>query len=64
MTIAETLKAKIAESGMSINAIALEIGTPQVVLWRWVVGERDNLRLDTADKLAEFFGLELRPKRR
>jgi transcriptional regulator with XRE-family HTH domain len=59
--LAEQLRAMIQQSGMSTRAVAAAVGMPQPVLQRFVAGDRENIRLDTADKLAEFFGVELRP---
>lgn len=60
-TIAETLRTAIAESGENLAAIGRAAGIPQPVLWRFMAGERD-LTLRTADKLLEYFRLEIRPK--
>jgi transcriptional regulator with XRE-family HTH domain len=57
----QLLKA-IRDSGMTVNAIAVESGIPQPVLHRFERGKRD-LTLTTAQKLAEYFGLELRPRK-
>jgi plasmid maintenance system antidote protein VapI len=45
-----------------VNAVAVEAGVPQPVLHRFMTGERD-LTLRTAQKLADHFGLELRPRK-
>ncbi len=60
-TIADTLRTAIAESGETVYAIAKGTGIAQPVLWRFMAGERD-LTLRTADKLLDYFGLEIRPK--
>jgi len=57
-TMANQLKKAIRDSGMSINAIAIETEIPQPVLNRFVNSERD-LTLTTADKLLRYFNLEL-----
>ena len=62
--LAGQLRAMIEQSGMNTNAVAVAVGIPQPVLHRFVTGDRENIRLDTADKLAEFFGVELRPARK
>jgi hypothetical protein len=60
--LADQLREAIENSGRSINSIALAAGVPQPVLQRFVSGERD-IRLETADKLADYFGMRLtRPK--
>ena len=47
-----------------IASIAKEAGIPQPVLWRFVNGERDAIRLDTADKLCQLFSMRLtKPKK-
>ena len=65
-TMIDQLRGAVHDSGLSVNAIALGADIPQPVLQRFVSGERDNLRLDTADKLAAYFGMRLttpcRPK--
>jgi hypothetical protein len=58
--MAETLRKVIQDSGKPIAAIAKEAGIAQPVLHRFFTGERDNLRLDTVEKLARYFKLELR----
>jgi plasmid maintenance system antidote protein VapI len=61
-TMADHLRKKIEGSNKTVNAIAIEAGVPQPVLYRFVNGERD-LTLSTAQKLADYFKLELRLKR-
>jgi len=62
-TMAETLRKAVEDSGMTVAAISRGAGIAQPVLHRFVSGERD-LTLRTADKLAVYFGLELRPRAR
>ena len=62
MTMTRTLLAAMKAYG-SVYAVARDSGLHQAQLQRFATGER-TLRLDTADRLAEFFGLELRPKRK
>ena len=59
-TIAETLKAAIEASELPFLTLQQRTGVTRQSLMSFVKGER-TLRLDMADKLAEFFGLELRP---
>ena len=61
--IADQLRKAIEDSELSVTAIARAAGIPQPVLHRFYTGERD-LTLTTADKLIEYFGLELRSKQR
>ena len=58
MKPSETLLAVIKDSDLSINSIAQASGVEQSSLHRFQAGERDIL-LQTVDKLAEYFGLEL-----
>lgn len=52
------LKAAIEESGLTRYKIAQDTGIEQASLCRFVQGET-SLRLDKADALAEYLGLEL-----
>jgi plasmid maintenance system antidote protein VapI len=61
-TLADQLRKAIKDSGKTVNAVAVEAGIPQPVLHRFAAEERD-LTLDTADKLARYFGLTLKPER-
>jgi predicted transcriptional regulator len=60
--MADRLRKAIQESKKTVNAIAVESEIPQPVLYRFVTGERD-LKLTTVQKLADYFGLELRPRK-
>ena len=61
MALAETLKQAIEDSGLSLYRISQDSGLDYAALHRFANGERD-LRLETADILVEYFGLELKPK--
>ncbi len=62
--LADQLRAMIAGSDMTLNALAVAVEMPEPVLHRFVSGVRENIRLDTADKLAAYFGVKLTaPKR-
>ncbi len=62
-TLTDQLLEAIENSGKSINSIAMAADVPQPVLQRFASGERD-IRLDTAAKLATYFGMKLtKPKR-
>lgn len=56
--ITEALKAAIGASGMSIKALQRETGVSRQSMMHFMRGSR-TLRLDIADKLANYFGLEL-----
>ena len=58
-TLTKQLLEAIQQSGMSINAIAKGSGVSQSTLQRFTSGERDKIRLDTASRLADYFGMRL-----
>jgi plasmid maintenance system antidote protein VapI len=62
-TITDVLRRTIAASGMALIAIERATGVKRASVMRFLRG-RQSLRLDMADRLADFFGLELRPKRK
>lgn len=62
-TITETIKVAMEESGISRYQIAKDTGILQTSLSRFIRGET-SLRLDKADLLAEYLGLELVEKRK
>jgi plasmid maintenance system antidote protein VapI len=59
--ISDLLRRTIVESGVSYNALQRETGVTRASIMRFVRGSQ-SLRLDRADRLAEFFGLELRKR--
>jgi plasmid maintenance system antidote protein VapI len=60
MTISDDLRDAIRDSGKSVTALAKECGVPQPMLTRFVNGK--DVRLETANKLAAYFGLTLQPE--
>lgn len=58
-SISEQLKTAIAASGKSVYGLAKESGIAHPVILRFIAGERD-IRMASADKLAETLGLELK----
>lgn len=65
MAISEQLREAIRDSGLSVYRIAKDSGIPQQTLQRFLTDERDIRLGQTADKLAEFFGMKLtQPKRK
>ena len=56
--ITGVLRQAIIESGLPLLRIANETGVQRASLSRFVRG-KNSLRLDVADKLAAYFGLEL-----
>jgi plasmid maintenance system antidote protein VapI len=58
MTPSERLRQSIRECKKSANQIARETGISQPTITTFLNGR--DLRMETADKLAAYFGLELR----
>ena len=63
LSLSEALRQAIAESKLSFLALERETGVFRQSLMKFAKREQ-SLRLDMADKLAEYFGLELRPQRK
>jgi plasmid maintenance system antidote protein VapI len=59
----EGLKQAIRDSRMALIAIERATGVKRASITRFMRGDQ-SLRLDLADKLAEYFGLEVKPKRK
>ena len=62
-TITKALRDAINDSELSFAALERETGVVRQSLMKFARGER-SLRLDMADKLAEYFGLELTERKR
>jgi plasmid maintenance system antidote protein VapI len=63
MSLTAQLRKAIKTSGVSLYRIAKDSGIPWAVVQRFATGER-QIKLDTADKLADYFGMRLTaPKR-
>lgn len=60
--MADRLRKAVRDSKKTVNAIAVESKISQPILYRFMAGERD-LKLRTAQKLADYFGLELGPRK-
>ena len=61
--LAEQLRRAIAASGLTPYRIATDAGVDRAIMTRFVNGDR-GLTLDTASRIADYLGLELRSKRR
>ena len=61
--ITSLLRQTIAESGIPYLALERATGVQRASIQRFVDG-RQSLRLDMADRLAAYFGLELVERRR
>jgi transcriptional regulator with XRE-family HTH domain len=62
-SLSDVLRRAVAESGLALIALERATGVQRMSIARFLRGET-SLRLDKADKLAAYFGLELRPKRK
>ena len=63
MSLTSQLREAIADSGLTVYRIAKDTEAPYAAIYRFATEQR-NINLETADKLAEFFGMHLtRPKR-
>jgi plasmid maintenance system antidote protein VapI len=62
-SMSEILRQAVRDSGLPLLRIAQAAGVERASLSRFVRGER-TLRLDMADRLAAYFGLELRKRQR
>lgn len=64
MSLADQLREAVKESGLSVYRIAKDSGVSQAVLQRFIAGDRENIRLDTADKLASYFSMRFTAPRK
>lgn len=63
MALQDQFREAIASSGLTLYRIAKDAGIVYPVLHRFASGERD-LTLETASRLADYFGMRLtRPRR-
>jgi transcriptional regulator with XRE-family HTH domain len=65
-SLAVILRESAHRSGLSVYQIAKKSGVDQSTLNKFLKGERDNLRLDVADRLFKFFRLQviaIRPRK-
>ncbi len=62
ITLSDTLRKAVTDSGYSIRWMHLITGINRETITRFLRGE--NMTIHNADKLAELMGLELRPMRR
>jgi len=59
-SMTEMLRQRINDSGVPFLTLEQQTGVLRQSLMKFARGER-TIRLDAADKLASYFGLELRP---
>ena len=62
-TLTDVLRTAIEESGLTLYRLAKDTGVIKTSLMRFMAGET-SLRLDKADVLADYLGLELVKKRK
>lgn len=58
-SLATTLRESAHRSGLSVYQIAKESGVDQSTLNKFLKGERENIRLDVAERLFKFFRLQV-----
>ncbi len=63
MTVSDRIKQAVRESEETPYAIAKGSGVAARTLYRFLSGDRPNIRASTIDALCEYLGLELRPVR-
>ncbi|CAN5891783.1 hypothetical protein BH23PLA1_BH23PLA1_14180 [soil metagenome] len=61
-TISEVLRRTLVESGLPYLTLEKATGVARASIMRFVRGDH-SLRLDKADRLAAYFGLELQERR-
>jgi transcriptional regulator with XRE-family HTH domain len=57
--LAAAIRNAAGRSGLSVYRIAKDAGVDQSTLNKFLNGDRDNLRLDVADRPFRFFGLRV-----
>lgn len=64
-TIRETLLKHVqaASADKSLLQVASDLDVQHATIYRWLKGER-SIDINTAEKLAKHFGLELKPARK
>jgi plasmid maintenance system antidote protein VapI len=60
--LADVLRSAIIKCGISATQLANETGVPQPTITRFLNGA--DMKLSTAQTLAAYLGLELRPRKR
>jgi plasmid maintenance system antidote protein VapI len=58
-SLADQLRAAARDSGLSVYRLAKEAQVDQSTLNKFLAGDRDNLRLDVADRLFRVLGLRV-----
>jgi transcriptional regulator with XRE-family HTH domain len=58
-SLADQLRDAARDSGLSVYRLAIEAGVDQSTLNKFLNGDRENLRLDVADRLFRVLGLRV-----
>ena len=58
-SLADRIRSEAKASGLSVYRLAIEAGVDQSTLNKFLNGDRNNLRLDMADRLCRVLGLRL-----
>jgi DNA-binding Xre family transcriptional regulator len=63
MTISDRLRAAIQAQDVTLYRIAKDSDVDWGTLQRFLDGTRPNIRIETVEKLCDYLGLELQPKK-
>lgn len=64
MTIRDQLRAAIDAADVTLYRIAKDAQVDWGTIQRFMDGTRPNIRIDTVERLCEYLGLELQPKKK
>lgn len=64
MTIGDQLRAAIDAADVTLYRIAKDAEVDWGTIQRFMDGTRPNIRIDTVERLCEYLGLELQPKKK
>ena len=64
MTFSDQLRAAIQDQDVTLYRIAKDSEVDWGTLQRFLDGTRPNIRIDTVEKLCEYLGLDLQPKKK
>jgi DNA-binding Xre family transcriptional regulator len=64
MTVSNQLRAAIQAQDVTLYRIAKDADVDWGTVQRFLDGSRPNIRLDTVEKLCDYLGLELQPKKK
>ncbi len=64
MTISDRLRAAIDAADVTLYRIAKDASVDWGTIQRFMDGTRPNIRIDTLERLCEYLGLDLQPKKK